>query len=346
MGRSPTATLQGGCPVFPRWARAWSPVSDRPFYSLALLSDGTVRAWGSNYHGQLGDGTLSNRTVPVKVMKNLTTGEALSGVVALAAGYGHVLALDDSGKVWAWGKNFAGQLGDGSALSRRLARQVLKDPATGEALSGVVAIAAGEHHSLAVSDARRRGYNAWGQLGNGSMVNSSIPVQVPGVSGAVEVGAGEFYSHAVLADGSVRSWGDNVTGQLGDGTASEPPPHPGGGVDLSGVAFVDGSDNGGYYSLALKTDGSVWAWGNNSAGQLGKSGLGSCGMYSSPLPSLIPVQAQIDQVDSVSASVAVSLARRTDGTIWFWGSNVTGASGTGRLGGCAVTPVQVPFPSP
>lgn len=314
------------------------------YYSLALLSDGTVRAWGSNSDGQLGDGTIDQRNAPVKVLKNPATGEALSGVVALAAGYSHTLALDDSGYLWAWGDNYNGELGDGTKSGRKTPVQVLKNPATGEVLSSVVAIAAGRDHSLAVlSDGTvwSWGSNAKGQLGNGTKVSSSTPVQVQGISDAVDVGAGRSYSHAVLSDGSLLAWGYNYNGQLGEGTKSDrltPVPV----LNLSGATFVEGSEDN--FTVALKPDGSLWAWGRNDVGQLG-NGESICPQYGSAFR-LSPVQVTIDQVDSVTASNAFAIARRTDGTIWFWGNNNNGTAGNGGTSWCTKTPVQVPFPSP
>jgi hypothetical protein len=220
---------------------------------MALKQDGTVWTWGANYHGQLGDGTKTDRSSPVKVL-------GLTGVVALAAGDKYSLAVMLDGKVWTWGSNFYGQLGDGTTTDRSSPVQV-------PGLTGVVAVAAGGGHSLALkSDGSvwAWGFNVLGQLGDGTRIARSSPVQVKGPNGIVAIAAGENHSIAVKSDGSSWAWGWNYAGQLGDGTTTDRL-SPVQGPWLTGVRVVAAGQGN---SFALKSEGSLSGWGNNNSGQL------------------------------------------------------------------------------
>jgi alpha-tubulin suppressor-like RCC1 family protein len=225
-------------------------------HSLAVQG-GAVYAWGFNGNGQVGDGTTTNRSTPVAV-----TGLG-SGVTAIAGGGSHNLVVQN-GAAYAWGSNSNGQLGDGTTASRSAPVAV-----TGMA-SGVTAVAGGAAHSLAVRNgaAFAWGFNLSGQLGDGtSGTDRTAPVAVTGLgSGVTDVAAGQLHSLA-LRGGNVYAWGSNSFGQLGDGTTStrttafqvDP-------TDLTGIVDV-AAGNG--TSYALSSDGSLWAWGLNSTGQLG-----------------------------------------------------------------------------
>jgi alpha-tubulin suppressor-like RCC1 family protein len=258
-------------------------------HSLALKTDCTVFAWGYNGQGQLGDGTSgTDRTTPVQVQN-------LSGVKAIAAGQNHSLALKEDGTVFAWGHNLYGQAGDGTSGTDRTT------PVQVQNLSGVKAIAAGGSHSLALKTdgtVFAWGHNAFGQLGNGtfggdtpnptpvpvkgefptlqpadsSSSNFQVPpIQRPNLSGVKAISAGSGHSLALMEDGTVRSWGANVFGQLGDGTTT----YRNMPVQVSGLSGVKAIDAHTSHNLALKDDGTVlntgtvWAWGWNMHGQLG-----------------------------------------------------------------------------
>ena len=242
------------------------------YHSLAVTADGSVWAWGNNGSGQLGNGSYNDSNTPVQV-------SGLTGVVAIAAGYYHSLALKSDGSVWAWGYNSYYQLGDGTYTTRYTPVQV-KGPGGTGTLGGVVAIAAGTYHSLALkSDGSvwAWGYNSSGQLGNGTTNYSFTPVQVSGpggtgtLDGVVAIAAGYYHSLALKSDGTVWAWGNNSNGQLGEGTATNynTPVQvvgPGGTGTLTGVVAIAAGDAN---SLALESDGTVWAWGWNYYGQLG-----------------------------------------------------------------------------
>ncbi len=177
------------------------------YHSLALKTDGTVWAWGYNGHGQLGDGTTTNRSTPVQV---------LTGVTAIAGGDHHSLAVKTDGTVWAWGFNQYGELGDAPVSNR--------SPVQVKGLTGVTALAAGDHHSLALKTdgtiwALGRNDN-YGQLGDGTKTNNSTPVQVKDLAGVTAIAADDDHSLAVKTDGTAWAWGDNEYGQLGDGTTT------------------------------------------------------------------------------------------------------------------------------
>ena len=195
-------------------------------HSLALLSNGTVVAWGDNFYGQLGNGGTANSSMPVMV-KDASGSGILTGVQAIAAGNFHSLALLNDQTVRSWGLNQEGQLGNGSFASSSLPVQVLGVGGSG-VLSGVTALAGGDEHSLALTATSPNGavlawgFNGDGELGDGSNTTSNVPVTTAGLTGStiVAIAAGDVHSLALLADGTVRAWGFNGSGQLGNGSTT------------------------------------------------------------------------------------------------------------------------------
>ncbi|RSS59441.1 DUF11 domain-containing protein [Streptomyces sp. WAC01280] len=251
-------------------------------HSLALLTDGTVVAWGNNATGQLGEGSVVNhRTSPVRVCAVGSVAPCtsyLTNITSIAAGYQHSLALRADGGVRSWGINDQGQLGDGTLNARSA-------PVSIVGLSNVVSVAAGVFHSVvARSDGSVRAWGIGPQLGDGVGTQQTSPVPVCAVaqtapcaaflSGVKSVAAGAYHTLAARGDGTAVAWGNNFYGQLGIGhNIDRSVPNqvcaPGGcaGV-LTGVASVAGG-SGSLHSLALRSDGSVRSWGRNDLGQLG-----------------------------------------------------------------------------
>lgn len=267
-------------------------------HALAVLRDGSLWAWGQNGAGQLGDGTANARFRPVPLR--------LPGMVRdAAAGEFHSYALLADETVWAWGDNAWGQLGDGSVINRSL-------PVRSGSLAGVVALAAGVGHGLAVKrDATvwAWGRNSAGQLGDGSLQSRRSPVPISGLSDIVAVSGGERHSLALRAGGLVLAWGNNQYRQLGDGTTVTQRLAPGIVSGLSGVIRIAAGYS---HNLALKNDGTVWAWGRNESGALGQSLAVATGA--------LPVQvAGLTNVVAIAAANASSVAVKADGTVWAWG---------------------------
>ena len=231
------------------------------YHSLALRSDGTVWGFGYNGYGQLGDGTTTNRILPVQI-------PGLTGVTAIAVyggngSPGFSLALKSDGTVWAWGYNGYGALGDGTTTNRTSPVQVA-------GLTNVIAIAAGGYHSLALrSDGTvwAWGYDGQGQLGDGGSSSEYNIVQVSGLTNVIAISAGNYHSVAVTSDGSVWAWGYNGDGELGDASTSSSSV-PVKVIGLTGALAVSAGMND---SIALTTTGSLSAWGKNDEGQFGIS---------------------------------------------------------------------------
>ena len=181
-----------------------------------LTTGGAAKCWGYNGFGQLGDGTMTDSLTPVQVL-GLT-----SGVASATIGSQHACALTTSGGVQCWGKNYAGQLGNGQydqATIYQVPTQV-----TG-LTSGVVAITAGMEFNcalLATGAVQCWGRGDSGELGNGTTTSSNVPVQVTGLtSGVVAISAGDSYVCALMDSGALKCWGRNISGQLGDGTTTD-----------------------------------------------------------------------------------------------------------------------------
>jgi alpha-tubulin suppressor-like RCC1 family protein len=286
-------------------------------HSVALKSDGTVLVWGSNSNGQLGTGTTLSELAPVPV-PSLGPG---SGVVAIAAGNLHTLALKSDGTVLAWGFNFNGQLGDGSTTQR-----LTPVPVSG--LSGIVFIAAGFSHSLAVRNdgaVFAWGFNGNGRLGDGTTTQRNTPVPARNLgagSGVIAVAAGGSHSLALTMSGAVWAWGANSSGQLGDGTTTGKTSP----VLITGISAVMAISAGNAHSLARKSDDTIWGWGSNSSGQLGD---GTNIQKSTPTHVSHPSGTGFLTGDAISAGSIHSLAVQSNGTVLGWGSNSNGELGNG-----------------
>jgi len=301
----------------------WAQLSAGSGYCLAVKTDGTLWAWGSNGSFQLGT-TGGARSSPVQI-------GALSDWSQVSAGSGDSsLAVKTDGTLWAWGSGSFGGLGDGTVVAKSSPVQI-------GALSDWSQIANGANSSLAVkTDGTLWAWGAGtsGQLGDGTIVNKSSPVQIGALSDWAQVSAGIAYSIAIKTNSTIWGWGANTNRQLGDNTViSKSSPVQVGNL-TSDWAQVSAGSYANSHSLAIKTNGTLWAWGQNSNGQLGDpTALASV---------LTPIQiGALSDWAQVSASAISSAAVKTNGTLWTWGTNQYGQLGIGGNFLNRSSPVQV-----
>ena len=336
------ASWAGSAAALKRETVKAAPVAAGLYHGLALTSTGAVLAWGWNIVGQLGNGSTNGSDVPVKV--RLPGG---TKVTAISAGFAHSVALTSTGAVLAWGKNYNGNLGNGSTDSDVPVKVNLP------AGTKVTAIAAGAEHNLAVTSTGAVlawGYNAYGQLGNGGTGASDVPVNVslPTGTNVTAVAAGALHSLALTSTGTVLAWGYNVDGELGDGstTNSDVPVK----VNLPPGTKVTAVAAGGYYSLALTSTGAVLAWGYNADGELGDGNRTSSDV---PVKVKLPAGRKVTAVaaggllEGVGADTVGpghSLAVISTGAVLAWGYNADGELGDGNRTSSDV-PVKVKLPA-
>jgi alpha-tubulin suppressor-like RCC1 family protein len=296
-------------------------------HTCALLANGTVRCWGLNGDGQLGDNTRSNRLTPVVV-------SGLTGVVAITAGFAHTCALLADGSVRCWGANGSGQLGDGTKVDRAT-------PVLVGNLTRAVAISASHAHTCALradGTVRCWGSNFSGQIGDNSEIDRSSPTVVQGLVNAVAISAGTAHTCALLANGTARCWGNNVHGQMGNGTI--------GGIRLIPVAVASSLGTavaisaGDAHTCALLADGSAKCWGSDQFGQLGDGVFVIDGIGETPTPVLAGTGTFTAR--DIAAGRNHTCAVRANGTVACWGANDSGQIGNGTIGGNRLTPVNVP----
>ena len=300
-------------------------------FTLALTSSGQVLAWGDNSDGQLGDGQPGDSHVPVPV--ELPKGTV---VTAIATGAVDGMAVTSTGRIYSWGNNQYGQLGDGSTVTRRTPVRVALP-------SGAKAVAVGTsyNYSLALTSAGQVftwGYNGSGQLGNGFLTSSEVPTRVHLPRGVriKEVANGGYDGLALSSKGKLYAWGDNEFGELGDGTTtSRVAPvlvHLPRGVKITAIA------GGSQHSLALTSAGRVLAWGRGSFGQ-----LGDASSKSSDVPVAVRLPAG-DKITRISAGGGFSVALTSAGKELSWGHNQNGQLGNGSKRSTDV-PVAVRIPA-
>ncbi|HEV7586436.1 MAG TPA: IPT/TIG domain-containing protein [Solirubrobacteraceae bacterium] len=292
------------------------------FHSLALLANGTVKAWGSNGFGQLGDGTNLTREVPVAV-------SGLSAVRAIAAGGHHSLALMSNGTVMAWGDNESGQLGTGNTAESEVPVQV-------KGLTGVRAISAGADHSLALMSngtVMAWGNDESGQLGTGvTKPSSTVPVAVKGLTGVTAISAGGQFSLALTNKGTVDAWGSDDSGQLGSTGFEEPSSDVP--VQVSGLSGVTAIAAGAQHAVALLSGGTLMAWGEDTYGELGN------GIFKARQDTAVPVSG-ISGATAITAGGQDSAALLSTGGVMAWGINKSGTLGNGSTGSPSAVPVMV-----
>ena len=304
---------------------AATPITMGSFHACALTPAAGVVCWGRNTYGELGDGTTTDRAIPVPVSG------LPSGVAAVAAGGEHTCALTTGGAAWCWGHNNVGQLGDGSTLDR-------VHPGEVSFLgSGVVSLAAGELHTCALKTDGSVvcwGLNMFGQLGNGTTESQAAPGPVIGLSsGIAAITAGTYHTCALTLTGAVWCWGFNAFGQLGTGTTGQMPvvaPEPVIGLQGGASAIAAGDS----HTCALMLSGTVMCWGANAAGQ-----LGTWTPAVQPVP--VTVSGGLNGVEAISAGWAHTCATTSGGGLACWGDNTFGQLGDGEASGMMMTPTPV-----
>lgn len=296
---------------------AYSSVAAGEVHSCAVTA-GTIRCWGDNSFGQLGDGTTKPSAMP-KLVPGLTD------ATAVAVGVASTCALRAGGTVVCWGYNVTGGLGDGTTTTR-----LVPTPVSG--LSGVVAIDLGRTTAcarLSNGTVRCWGGNAFGQIGDGTTIDRLVPTPVSGLASVSSLSVGDGFACASLASGAARCWGANSFNQLGDGTSTNRPV-PVSPVGLSGVTSIAA---GGGHGCAVVSGATVKCWGQNGAGQLGDGTTA----FSRSTPVVV---SGLTSVAQVTAGSSFTCARRSDGSVRCWGSNLFGQVGDGTTTG-RVTPVPL-----
>jgi rubredoxin len=284
----------------------WKQIARGFDSQAAIKTDGTLWTWGRGDLGSLGNNTTADKSSPVQTIAGGTNWKEVSVGVQI------VHAIKTDGTLWAWGRQIYGSLGDGTIGHKSSPVQI-----AGNTWKQVFS---GRWYAAAIKTDGTLwgwGYNGYGQVGDGTTTDRSSPVQIAGTTWKF-VSTCWYHSAAIKTDGTLWVWGDNQVGALGDGTLdtkSSPVQTIAGGTNWKQVAV------GGYFTTAIKTDGTLWTWGNNDSGQLGD---GTTSVNKST-----PIQIAGTTWKQISSGYASSGAIKTDGSLWTWGSGYAGVLGDG-----------------
>lgn len=288
-------------------ASTWRIASSGLTHTCAVRTDDTLWCWGGNANGQLGRGdVVTPETVPIQIPGAWQT---------VSAGYQHTCAVKTDATLWCWGKNMSGQLGTGGTTQAT--------SPTAIAGAGWQTIAAGPSHSCGTqSDATMWcwGYNASGAIGTGDNSSGNIAPRKVAGTGWRSASVGWESSCGLKTDDSLWCWGDNGDAQLGRGTRSNGEYTPAAVVGTGNWRTVH---TGFYYTCGVKRDNTLWCWGRNDTGQLGR---GTTSSYESTI-----VQVGGAVWSTVGGSSRSNCGIQTDDTLWCWGSNASGQLATGDV---------------
>jgi len=319
------------------------------YHTCAILDDAAVSCWGSNWKGQLGDGTNTDRNTPTQISSLGTTTnprtaalserdfdgdgilnifdahQSLEAENTISSGGTHTCAILDNGTVSCWGRNTYGQLGDGTTIDRSTPTQTSSLGTNRTA----VAISSGQYHTCAILDDASVscwGRNYYGLLGNGTTTDRNTPTQTSSLGTgrtAVAISSGRAHTCAILDDATVSCWGHNVNGQLGDGTTidrSTPTQTSSLGTNRTAVAISSGQ----YHTCAILDDASVSCWGFNYYGQLGD---GTTTDRNTPTQTLSFETGRT--AVAISSGPTHNCAILDDASVSCWGFNANGQLGDG-----------------
>lgn len=288
-------------------------------HSCAVKTDGKAYCWGQNLHGQVGDGSQTDRTTPVQVVN-------LSNVSAASAGGSHSCAVQTDGNLYCWGDNTYGQVGNGTTQDQLQPTLIL---------ANVRAVAAASIHTcawLTNGGVKCWGDNNNGELGDGSNIERHTPVDVLGITGSVTaLAAVRDHACVLLTDGTAQCWGLNDSGQLGDGTKN----NRNQAVKVTVATGLSAIIPGGLHTCALTTAGGVKCWGANGSGQLGNGTTSTTGVLNA-----VDVTGLSSGVTQVAAGRDHTCARLNTSGVKCWGRNLDGEVGDNTFSQRS-TPVDV-----
>ena len=309
--------------------------------AVLLKTDGTVWTFGNNTYGTRGVGDTDYHEEETQVLD--TNGvDKLTNIIDVSAGSYFMVAVKEDGRVVTWGRSNVGQLGNGQNVNSSIPVYVID--ANGKELTDVIKVSCGTEYALALKKdgtVWSWGYNNYGQLGNNSGANSNVAVQVKDTTGKgyirdiCDISCQAHTSIALTSLGEVYSWGYNYHGQIGNGTRNTGTNPTGRRVLLpvkSSITDVVKVVGGYHHTLALKSDGSVWAWGLNRYGTLGygkRSESSSSGDYLKATPIRVKLNStdNLTDVIDIGTSYETSFAKTADGTVYGWGRNERGSIG-------------------
>jgi len=300
----------------------WQTVSAGKGHVLAIKNNGSLWAWGYGNSGQLGTGNHLSQNSPFHI--GLATDWQIVAAGGTTSSGGFSIAIKTDGSMWAWGRNYFGQLGDGTNIDRFEIVQV------GSATDWQ-SVAAGDNHVLAVKTDGSLwtwGNNSYGQLGNGTTNAENEPVRIGTATDWQTVDGDYYFSLAIKTNGSLWGWGYNYNYQLGDGTQTQrlEPGLIGTATNWQSLATHSN------HVLAVRTDGSLWAWGTNYSGVFGD---GTKDSATEPLQ----IGASTDW-QSIATGDSQSLGVGVGGSLWTWGKNDYGLLGNGTTAD-KVEPIQI-----
>jgi alpha-tubulin suppressor-like RCC1 family protein len=313
----------------------WKQIASGQTLTAAVKTDGTLWACGYNGYGQIGNNAAPSASVfyssPIQV-------GSLTNWKQIAVGYYHTAAIKTDGTLWTWGNNTNAQLGDGTIVPKSSPIQVGSS-------TNWKQVAAGSAHTAAIKTDGTLwtwGYNNHGQIGNGATISTTVfmstPVQVGSLSTWKQVSCGITYTIAIQTNGTLWACGYNDYGQIGNGQAVSTTVFYSTPIQVGSLTNWKQISAGYSFVAAIKTDGTLWTWGQNNQFNItfyGNLGLGDTAHRSSPV--------QVGSLTNwkyVSAGANCTAAIKTDGTLWTFGANDYGQLGSGTISPRS-SPVQV-----
>ena len=304
-------------------------------HSAALTSNGRLFTWGYNDYGQLGDGSAVDKYIPIEITNRFSLATE-DKIIQVSLGGNHSVALTSNGRLFTWGYNYYGELGDGTTTYRYTPTEITNRFSLSKG-DKIIQVSLGTSHSAALTSNGRLftwGYNQYGKLGDGTTTNRSTPTEITNrfslatEDKIIQVSLGGNHSAALTSNGRLFTWGYNWYGQLGDGTTTN-------GFTPTEITsrFILATEDkiiqvslGGNHSAALTSSGRLFTWGYNHSGQLGDFNAGTYRYSPKEITNRFSLATE-DKIIQVSLGTSHSAALTSSGRLFTWGSNYNGQLG-------------------